>query len=65
MEHDWVAYDPQDLGTHPEDGALIEARYENGSHGQAVYISACGGISHGFAFNAKTAQTKLKRWRYK
>lgn len=64
MEHDWVAYDPQDLRTHPEDGALIEARFENGSRGQAVYSSAYGGIFKGLAFNAIPARTQLKRWRY-
>jgi hypothetical protein len=65
QENDWVEYDPHDLNTHPEEGALVEAQYESGRHGEATYSHECGGFSKTFRFGETPDETTVKRWRYK
>jgi hypothetical protein len=64
-ENDWVEYDPKDLKTHPKEGALVEAQYESGRHGEATYSDECGGFSKTFRFGETPDETTVKRWRYK
>jgi hypothetical protein len=64
-ENDWVEYDPHDLKTHPKEGALVEAQYESGRHGEATYSHECGGFSTTFRFGETPDETTVKRWRYK
>jgi hypothetical protein len=62
---DWTDYDPRDSKSHPEEGAVIEVQYENGSRAEVTYSRAGAGYSETLALDTPSRRLKLARWRYK